>query len=296
MGWQRLGKHLIAGWTVLVLVLLAACSNGLQRGETYDELIAREVAEAEARAFDPTGWVTVVPGFRYRLEESGIGFNTTPPLLTEEGLQRLEAYVEALAQAAATGLDRDRLDTWKRELERAWANARDWQVALPKLVQEYQMILAERYGVTVTSETAERMLRQEIETMFRVEEIEPMLREEEGVTPEQLTPQVLPSCDLAASAMRTTAQPGAKAFARGVCRWGLVAGFVYTETTAETGTQRPPPCVFRGRSSSNCRSIAFGRTGCHSTALAEAYLPTHSTWNGILVGRAFRSHSDATCR
>lgn len=287
MGWQKLGKHMIVGWAVLVFVLLAGCSNGLQGAETYGEVSEREWAEAEAQALDPTGWVTVAPGFRYRLEESGIGFSTTPGLLTEEGLQRVEDYVEALKRAAVKELDRIRLDAWKRQLERARANAQDWQVALPKLVQEYQMILAERYGVTVTSETVERMLRQEIEPMFR---------EDEGVTPHNfpmLAPPI-PACDLAASAMRTTAQPGAKAFARGVCSGGIVRGFIYSETTAETGTQWPLPCTHTGRSMTQCSSTAFGRSGCFSSAKVEVYVRRGNTY--VIVAERFREHSDPGCR
>lgn len=287
MNWVKLVKHMIAGWAVLAFVLLAGCSNGLQRAETYDEMIAGEIAEARARALDPTGWVTVAPGFRYRLEESGIGFSTTPPLLTEEGLQRVEAYVEALERAAVTELDRIRLDTWKRELERVRANARDFQAAMPKLVQEYQMIFAERYGVTVTAETIERMLRQEIDAMFR---------EEEGVTLNNfpmLAPPI-PDCELAASAMRTTAQPGAKAFARGVCRGGIVRGFVSAETMAQAGTQWPLRCTDTGGSMAQCSSIAFGRTGCFSRAVVEVRVRHGNVY--VIIAERSREHRDPQCR
>jgi hypothetical protein len=220
---------------VLILPLSSGCSNTAQADANHVEL-----AQAPAQALNPEGWVTVAPGFRYRHQHGGISFWITAPELTEAGLQQVEAHVEALARAAETELDRFRLGQWKERLAAARVMARDWHVYWPKLQQEYRRILVER-----------------------------------GVAPENLEGYLQPAaahCSLGASAMPTTAGPGAKAYATAHCTPGrAISGFVRTETTARAGNDWPPPCRDTGWANSQCMSVAYGNTGCSSDALAEYF-------------------------
>ncbi|MBS3932890.1 MAG: hypothetical protein KGZ35_00890 [Truepera sp.] len=223
------------GSVALMLTSLSGCSNAAQTAVDNVEL-----AEARAEALNPEGWIAVAPGFRYRHQHGGISFWITAPELTEAGLQQVEAHVEALARAAVTELDRFRLEQWEGRLAAARVMARDWQVYWPKLQQEYERILTER-----------------------------------GVAPENLEGYLQPAaaqCSLGASAMPTTAGPGAKAYATADCIPGrAISGHVRTETTARAGNDWPAPCRDTGWVTSQCKSVAYGSSGCSSTALAEYF-------------------------
>lgn len=236
---MKLRSWTVAGILYLSLGALAGCSSlaGERAAEPPSETIGDEIEEARAQALDPEGWVTVATGFRYRNHHGGTAFWVTPPELSEEGLQQVEAHVRGLERSAASDIEHFRLGEWQAQLEKARADYSDWRTYWPKLEQQVQE------GI------------------------------EEGVLPQDTTLQpALASCSLGASAMPTTASPGAKGYATGYCNPGAaVSGFVRTETSARAGNDWPAPCRDDGWSSSQCNSVAYGSSGCNSTALAEYY-------------------------
>ncbi len=88
-----------------------------------------------------------------------------------------------------------------------------------------------------------------------------------------LAPQSLfPSCSLSASAMPTTASPGAKAYATAICSTSsIIWGWVETRTNAWTASSSSSTCYDSGWPSSHCRSVAYGATGCYSDAWSGYY-------------------------
>lgn len=229
--------------TILALIILAACSSAAYEiaAESSPEMIDAELEELVSTALDPEGWVTVAPGFRYRLQHGGISFWVTTSELTEEGLEQIQTHVEALRRSATSEIERFRLREWETVLETARENYRKRQIYWPKLQQKYQE--GKEEGVLPQGE-------------------------EDDVTLQPTSAQ----CSLSASAMPTTASPGAKAYATAYCEPGsAISGFVRTETTARAGSDWPPDCRSDGWKSSTCSSVAYGSYSCYSTALAEYY-------------------------
>ncbi|MFN3369591.1 MAG: hypothetical protein ACK4ZX_09395 [Thermus sp.] len=111
---------------------------------------------------------------------------------------------------------------------------------------------------------------------------------------QSLTPQsIFPSCSLAASAMPTTASPGAKAYATASCSTGgILWGWVETRTSARAGNDWPPPCYDSGWPFSQCMSVAYGSTGCYSGAWAGYYF----RWQDLRAYSNSRSASNSSCR
>lgn len=229
----------IVGITSLTFITLAACSSTVAT-EPSPEMINAEIEELHDQALSSEGWIKVAPGFRYRNHRGGTAFWITSSELTEKGLQQVEAHVQALERAATSDLEHFRLEEWKTRLEKARIAQQKWQTYWPKIQQEYR-------------EAVEKGV---------------IPRSEDSVT---LQPTSA-SCSLGASAMPTTASPGAKAYATANCSpGGAISGYVRTETTARAGNDWPPSCRDSGWSSSQCNSVAYGNSGCDSSALAEYY-------------------------
>jgi hypothetical protein len=201
---------------------------------------------------EPEGWLTVAPGFHYRDEHGGISFWISAPELTEAGLQQVGERVGALARAAATELDRFRLGEWELSLARARVMHLNWQILLE--------ILWPRFVRNVEQMVAAGALPPELAGLVRPPH-----------------PPSLERCSLGASAMPTTAAPGAKAYATAVCSEQppigapTLLGSVRTKTMATSGSDWPPSCHDEGRTLSQCKTVALGNGRCHSTALAEHY-------------------------
>lgn len=259
------------GWTVLTsLALILGGQVGIAQAQEVSTPASSGNVELE-----PEGWITVVPGFHYRDEPGGISFWLTAPELTEAGLQQVGERVEALARAAATERDRFRLAEWEISLARARVMHLSWQVLLntfwPRLVRDFEQVIA---AGAVPPEIAALL------------------------TSTQLHPPSLVRCSLRASAMPTTAAPGAKAYATAECLEGrppigVVAlfGSVRTETRAASGTDWPPSCHNEGRALSQCKTVALGNVSCRSAALAEYYYLA----SGFHFVRDHRSSSNGAC-
>lgn len=240
---MRLRMCLTTGITALMLAMFMGCSSTAYEmaAKPSPEMIVTELEELVDTVLDPEGWTTVAPGFRYRHQRGGISFWVTASELTEEGLEQVEAHVEALARSATSEIERFRLREWKSRLEKARADHQNWQIYWPKLQQEYQRAIEE--GAIPQGKEGDVTLQ-----------------------PTSVT------CSLGASAMPTTASPGAKAYATAYCDPGkAISGFVRTETTARAGSDWPPDCRSDGWRSSTCSNVAYGSYSCYSTALAEYY-------------------------
>jgi hypothetical protein len=296
-GWVRLVIFL--GLWVVFLNLLAGCG----RGAATDT--SSQVAEGSGV------WRELAPGIRYQEENGVVLLDITPPLLTEESVRKFTEFAQQrMAQAAFP----EEKESWEenlrfvKEQQVIWS---DEELAASVLEGAF----TSRFPIPL-SEEQRRTLKEKLKEIVRqlkrygpdnlpgdAGELPSELRIPEGgitvgpdtlpILVEHLSPQGLfPSCSLAASAMPTTASPGAKAYATASCSTGSVIwGQVETQTSARAGTDWPPPCYYSGWPSSQCMSVAYGNTGCYSSAWSGYYYQ----WANLRIYSGSRSASNSRC-
>lgn len=253
----------LAGIFACFLLITIGCSSKTTDTsfEPTQEMIEQEFAELHDRAFDPSGWVELTPGFEYREHEdgAGIGFRVAPPLLTDEGLQRIKAHVEDLRESASTDSDNTLLMRWESELAEVQELHSQFTTNWPLVQQALARDLSGPEGSLVL--------------------------------PGELQPLDSDGC-VRASAMANSGSPGAKSYATASCNpssW--FNGDVDTNTTARAANDWPPRCSDSGFAYAQCRSIAYGDYNCSSTAIATSGY----TYNGLTYLKYRANDTHSTC-
>jgi hypothetical protein len=119
-----------------------------------------------------------------------------------------------------------------------------------------------------------------------------IVKEHEQAVGKGLIPQVASCIRFGASAMPTTAAPGAKAYAEAECSAsGFINGYVHTETSAHAASDWPPACQDDATFTSQCNSVAYGNQNCHSAAFAEYYYK----FSSVVIDQDTRSDSNDYC-
>ena len=206
-------------------------------------------------------WVELVSGIRYQIAEGSISLDYSPPLFTAEGVERFLRFAQDQMAKAGTGEQKrywEEQIAWVKEQHTLWEQEEPVVTALElAILNRFPLTLgdADRQALRAKLREIVRQMKQGITPQNRAEpELPPQLRASDGgvvvgpdtfpILVQSLTPQSLfPSCSLAASAMPTTASPGAKAYATASCSTGSVIwGWVETRTTARAGNDWPAPC------------------------------------------------------
>lgn len=262
---------------------------------------------SESQTFLPNqdGWVELAPGIRYKLGEGRVSLDYNPPLFTAEGVGKFEKFAQE--QMSKATMDEER-KYWEEEV--AWVKRQHalWaQEEMVVMVLEFAVLShfplplsdADRQALRAKLREIVRLMKQGVDPQSLPEpELPPQLRTPDGgmvVGPDtfpilvhSLTPQSLfPSCSLAASAMPTTASPGAKAYAFARCGDAVIWGSTEARTFA-AASNNTDSCYDSGWPSSGCISIAYGNTGC----ISDAYAAYFYQWSYFkLASRRLASNS-----
>ncbi|WP_126200584.1 hypothetical protein [Thermus scotoductus] len=260
---------------------------------------------------DKGDWVELAPGMRYQIKEGGVNLEYTPPLFTEEGVKRFETFTRDQAARAASEEEKE---FWNEQIAFVKEQYTNWADE-DRVVKILEYALLSRFPLPLTEgdRQALRVKLGEIVKQMKQgvnpgslpeQELPAQLRAPGGgmmVGPENfhilvsnLEPQsFFPACSLAASAMPTTASPGAKAYATASCSTNsIIWGSVETRTSARAGNDWPPPCSDSGWPFSQCMSVAYGNTNCQSYAWAGYYYQ----WQDLKYYSDRRSSSNSSCR
>ena len=257
-------------------------------------------------------WMELAPGIRYREGEGRVSLDIAPPLLSEESVRKFAEYAQGrMAQATSEEkafweeqlrFVKEQQALWSDEelvvsvLERAFLE----RIPLP-LKEPRRQELRGRLGDI--GGQMERYGPENLPGGGGFQGLPPKLKTSDGgmvvgldtfpLLVQHLGPQSLfPSCSLAASAMPTTASPGAKAYAFASCSTGsIIWGQVETRTSAKAANDWPPPCYDSGWPTSQCMSVAYGSTGCYSSAWAGYYYQ----WTDLRIYSSRRSSSNSRC-
>ncbi|BDG21335.1 hypothetical protein [Thermus thermophilus] len=295
-------------WSSRVPLALLVVLSGLFAG------CGRGAATATpSQSLDQSGaWIELAPGVRYWEEEGRVSLDMAPPLLAEESVQKFAQYArERIAQATL-----EEREFWEEQLRFVKEQHALWSD------EELVVSVLENVFLQKIPLPLEEPQRQELRAKLREiarqlkrygphdlppggdwENLPPALKTPDGgmvvgldtfsLLVQHLAPQSLfPSCSLAASAMPTTASPGAKAYATAICSTGSVIwGWVETQTNAWTASSWSPPCYYSGWPSSHCRSVAYGSTGCFS----DAWVGYYYQWADLRIYSSSRSSTNSRC-
>ncbi|ETN88096.1 hypothetical protein [Thermus sp. NMX2.A1] len=283
-------------WLLFLLFLISGNSPALANRQLGNRADADE-------------WVELAPGIRYQLAEGRISLDYSPPLFTAEGAERFLRFAQD--QMAKTTTEEEKR-YWEEEM--AWVKGQHalWDEA-ELVVTALEFAILSRFPLPLSdadrqalraklSEIVQQMKRGVDPQSLPESELPPQLRTPDGgmvvgpdtfpILVQSLTLRSLfPSCSLAASAMPTSSSPGAKTYATAFCNAEFfIWGKVETRTTARAGNDQPPPCYDSGWPASQCMRVAYGNTGCHSTAWVGyfyqlGYLKTYSARRSAFHGR-----------
>ncbi|MGC8905275.1 hypothetical protein [Thermus sp.] len=303
---RRVHVRLFA-WNPKVLLALLVVLSGLFAG------CGRGAATATPSQSDQSGaWIELAPGIRYWEKEGRVSLDIAPPLLTEESVQKFAEYAQGrMAQATL-----EEKAFWEEQLRFVKEQRAIWSDE-EVVVSVLENAFLEKNPLPLKEPQRQELrakLREIVRQMKRygpdnlppggdIQNLPPALKTPDGgmvvgletfsLLVQYLAPQSLfPSCSLAASAMPTTASPGAKAYATASCSTGSVIwGQVETRTSARAANDWPPPCYDSGWPFSQCMSVAYGSTGCSSSAWAGYYYQ----WTDLRVYSSTRSSSNSRC-
>ncbi|WP_114312850.1 hypothetical protein [Thermus caldifontis] len=281
---------------VLLLTLLSGCGTPRSKAQT-------------SPLPNPDGWAELAPGIRYKMGEGRVSLEYDPPLFTAQGVARFEGFAQEQMGKATTEEERR---FWEEEVAfvkgqyAIWSDE-DLVVNALELAFLGQFPLpldkANRQALRAKLEEIVRLMKQGVDPQSLPEpELPPQLRTPDGgmvvgpdtfpILIQSLTPQFLfPSCSLAASAMPTTASPGAKAYAIARCSDTVVWGSTESRTAARAGNDWDF-CQNSGWPFSQCMSVAYGSTGCSSGAWAGYYYH----WQDFRLYSGSRSASNSRCQ
>lgn len=293
-------------WIPRVSLVLLVVLSGLFAG------CGRGAATATSSQRESGAWTELAPGIWYREEEGRVDMEFSPALFTEESVQKFAAYAQGkMAQAIP-----EEKAFWEEQLRFVKEQHALWSD------EELVVSVLENIFLSRIPLPLGELQRQELRAKLReiVRQVKRYGPENlpggggfQGLPPELKTPDggmvvgpdtfsllvqylgphsLFPSCSLAASAMPTTASPGAKAYATASCSTeSLIWGQVETRTSARAASDWPPPCYDSGWPTSQCMSVAYGSMGCYSSAWAGYYYQ----WTDLRIYSSRRSSSNSRC-
>lgn len=252
------------------------------------------------------GWVELAPGIRYKMMEEGrVSLDYNPPLFTAEGVAKFEKFAQ---EQMGKAIKDEEKKYWEEEV--VWAKRQHALWASEEMaVMVLEFATLSRFPLPL-SDADRQALRAKLREIVRLmkqgtdpkslpkPDLPPQLRTPDGgmvvgpdtfpILVQSLTPQSLfPSCSLAASAMPTTASPGAKAYAFAECGDAVIWGSTEAHTFAAAGNDTNS-CHDSGWPASGCISVAYGNPGCRSSAYAGYF---YSFSDLRLVSRRLASNS-----
>ncbi len=233
----------LASLAIGLSLLLASCQSSTAQSSSTSARLDNAAVEQEVQEMMAMGSALdarlreVAPGVWVDLRADGVRIHMDPPFFTKRTLPQFESYLQNL-DVNSIAKDRSVAEMIQGQLNDALDNVKlEWENL-------------QRLSPTQKQELYDRFVKPNLHLLQST----------------SVAPAYLLHCTRA-SAMRTTAGPGAKAYAKGSCVNAYNNSYARAEAEGSVRQKRDS-----GRDGSYASAVKYGNWGCSSYGAASAYV------------------------